>query len=244
MKKTVKMIAIVMALSLLVLAFAGCEEKVIPFDEETANSFIFEAENATIVGKAMKHDYFAYQGDGHIVDGIPSMSLEGGLMAEPSGNGLFVGYMGVSKDDYVEWQIEAKNACVAYIAVSMSGNYKGPGDPATMQVLVNGEKIPCEVSGNCLSRAFSEGLICYNVQLKKGVNTIRLMSACDYESNDYFENQQTVKFLDVDYLKISANVAEGDLVFKNHTEIGADEAHQMNPNGKITKYVPSWYQEG
>ncbi len=244
MKKTIKLISILAVLSMLLLSFAGCNEEAIPFDEETANSFIFEAENATIVGKAMKHDYFEYKGDGHIVDGIPSMSLEGGLMAEPSNKGLFVGYMGVSKEDYVEWKIKAEKACVAYIAVSMSGNYKGPGDPATMQVLVNGEKIPCEVSGNCLSRAFSEGLICYGVELNKGVNTIRLMSACDYESNDYFENQQTVKFLDVDYLKISANVEEGALTFENYTEIGADEAHQMNPNGKITKYVPSWYQEG
>lgn len=250
MKKTLfKTLTLLVALLLSVCSFVACDKEpendVVPpveYDEESAVDYVFEAEYATIVGSALKHDYMEYQGNGHIVDGTPSTQLEGGLMALPSNNGLFVGYMGAESGCKVEWVITSTVACKANLAISMSGNYKGAGDAALMAVSVNGKNIEFEPQGSCLSRAFSEG-ISVVVDIVKGENVIVLTSKDDFTTtHDYWENVNCQRFLDVDYMKLSACVAEGTFTFTNKTEIGADEAHQMNPNGKITKYEPSWHK--
>lgn len=216
----------------------------VEYNEETAVDFIFEAEYATIVGDALKHSYFEYQGNGHIVDGTPSMEVEGGLMALPSNNGLFVGYMGASAGDKIEWVITSEVECDALLSISMSGNYAGAGDPDLMAVSVNGVNIEFEKQGSCLSRAFSEG-IAVVVSLVKGDNVIVLTSKDEFKTtNDYWDGVNCCRFLDVDYMKLSACVDESNFTFKNETAINADAAHQMNPNGKITKYNPTWYQPG
>lgn len=240
MKKMLRLAALLMAMLLLVPA--ALAEDVIPYDEEMSEDFIFEAEYAAITGTALKHDYMEYQGNGHIVDGTPSFGAEGGLMAMPSNNGLFVGYMGAEEGCCIEWIISSAVDCEALISVSMSGNYKGAGDPNLMAIAVNGVNIEFEGQGSCLSRAFSEG-IAVVVRLNKGENSIVLTSKDAFSTEQhYWEGVNAQRFLDVDYLKVSAVVEEGTFAFVNQVELGADEAHQMNPNGKITKYEPAWYQ--
>jgi len=237
--KTVRFVAMLLAL-LMISAVALADP--IPYDEEEAEDFIFEAEYAAITGAALKHDYFEYKGDGHIVDGTPSFGAEGGLMALPSNNGLVVGYMGAEEGCNVTWVISSAAECEALVSVSMAGNYKGPGDPNLMALSVNGENIEFEGQGNCLSRAFSEG-IAVVVPLKAGENTIVLTSKDEFSTeHDYWEGVSCQRFLDVDYLKLSAVVEEGNFTFVNETALDADEAHTMNPNGKITKYEPAWHQ--
>lgn len=171
MKNFIKLPAIIMT-AVLPLTLVACQQEkdantpddkkspttVIAYNEETAIDAIFEAEYAAITGSALKHEYMEYQGDGHIVDGTPSTQLEGGLMALPSNNGLFVGYMGAEENCEIEWIITSEVACEANLAISMAGNYKGPGDAALMAVSVNGKDIEFEPQGSCLSRAFSEGI--------------------------------------------------------------------------------------
>lgn len=234
------------------VAFAGCGDPyadIIELDLENSSDFIFEAEEATIVGDAMrpssksvKEDYELYMGNGHVVEN-----------ADASG-GKYVGYMGAHKGDYIEWEIESESACYATLSVSAASNlrlyYFICWRDVDTGVFVNGEQVFAKEDHSepidIVAISFNENIVYENVRLKKGTNTIRIEALAEEElqfwhvdrrpkANDIFGKKYS-KLPNIDYIKLTASVGEDNFTFVNKTT-----DNEINTNGKNTLSSAPWF---
>ena len=244
MTKVCKMLLCLVLVSVFFVAgmcITGCGEDYKELDEETATNFIFEAEEATLVGDALKTEKMEYQGNGHVVNL--------GENDTRCSQGKYVGYMGAKQGDYIEWIIEAKEACIANLSFNIKSStrlyYFIKYRDEDTSVFVNGEKVDIwkdEVT--CVLNGFSEAVTYMGIKLKKGENSIRMGAMAPemeefwiHENGPMFDYYKAAysKMPDVDYMRVVANVGEDGLVFKNQTL-----DNEENPNGWVGRTTPQW----
>lgn len=222
---------------------------IVDLDLENSLDFKFEAEEATISGKAMrpssksvKEDYSLYMGDGHVVED------------STASGGKFVGYMGAAKGDYIEYEIESEKACYATLSVSASSNlrlyYFICWRDVDTGVFVNGEQVFAkenhEESIDIIAKNFNENIVYENVKLKKGKNTIRIQALAEEELQfwhvdrrpkavDLFGKKYS-KFPNIDYIKITASVGEDNFKFVNKKT-----DNEINTNGRNSLNSAPWF---
>lgn len=250
-----KIVSIVLAvltaltLSLSVACSSDPYKDIVELDLENSLDFKFEAEEAVIVGKAMrpssksvKEDYNLYMGDGHVV------------ADETASGGKYVGYMGANKGDYIEYEIESEKACYATLSVSAASNlrlyYFICWRDVDTGVFVNGEQVFAkenhEEAIDIIAKNFNENIVYENVKLKKGKNVIRIQALAEEElefwhvdrrpkANDIFGKKYS-KFPNVDYIKITASVGEDNFTFVNKKT-----DNEINTNGRNSLNSAPWY---
>lgn len=222
---------------------------IVDLDLENSLDFKFEAEEAKIVGKAMrpssksvKEDYELYMGDGHVVE---DTSTSGGK---------FVGYMGANKGDYIEYEIESAKACYATLSISAASNlrlyYFICWRDVDTGVFVNGEQVFAkknhEEAIDIIAKNFNENIVYENVKLKKGKNVIKIQALAEEELEfwhvdrrpkavDLFGKKYS-KFPNVDYIKITASV-END----NFTFVNKKTDNEVNTNGRNSLSSAPWF---
>lgn len=234
-------------------ALGACAEDpykgIVGLDLENSSDFIFEAEEAKLVGKAMrpssksvKEDFDLYRGNGHVVE------------HESAHGGKYVGYMGANKGDYIEYEIESAVPCYATLSISAASNlrlyYFICWRDVDTGVFVNGEQVFAkenhEETIDIVALSFNENIVYENVKLKKGVNTIRIQALAE-EELQYWHVDRRPKAFDIfgkkyskipniDYIKITASVGEDNFTFKNRKT-----DNEINTNGKNTLNSAPWF---
>ncbi len=226
------------------------EDEIIPLDLENSLDFKFEAENATLVGDAMRpssksvsEDYDLYMGNGHVVEN------------EGASNGKFVGYMGAKKGDYIEYKIYSEVSCEVTLSIAAASNlrlyYFICWRDVDTGVFLNGEQLfmdenDKEKTVDIVAMAFNENIVYENVILKKGENTIRIQALAE-EALQFWTIDRRPKAVDlygkayskipnIDYIKITASVPENNFRFENETF-----DNEINTNGKNTLNKAPWY---
>lgn len=251
--KTLACLALSTLTALGAMAFAACGSdpyaNLVPLDLENSNDFVFEAEEATIVGDAMRpssksvtEGYDLYMGNGHVVE------------SDVASGGKFVGYMGAKKGDYIEYEIESEVACEVTLSISAASNirlyYFICWRDVDTGVFVNGEQVFAkenhEEAIDIIAMAFNENIVYEGVKLKKGTNTIRIQALAEEELEFWHEDRRPKaldifgkkysKLPNIDYIKLTASVDEDNYTFANRTL-----TNEINTNGKNGLNSAPWY---
>lgn len=169
---------------------------IVEYNEETAEIFRFEAEEAVISAPlALKCSAMKYQGNGHVVKAEGGFAAGHFMQSDPSGSGskeygnaAFVGYMGAAVGDKITFVIDSKTACVANLTFlgKSSLHMSLTEDPTAMQyasmwncddtpIYVNGEKQEFEDTFFQL-KVWAKTVELTNVRLKKGTNVIEIVA--------------------------------------------------------------------
>lgn len=237
---------------------------IVAYDEETAEIFKFEAEEAEIVAPvALKCDAMSYQGNGHVVKAVGGTALQHFMEQDPSGSGsaaygasAYVSYMGAAKGDKIVFKIESKVACVANITfLGKSSLHMSAAEDPTQEmqhysmwnkdatpIYINGEKQTFEDTFFQL-KVFAKTVEIEGVRLKKGENVIEIVAEGANGATfspkapaDMFGSITTnYAFPDLDYISIDASVDADNFTFKNQTF-----TNEINTNGYYTQMVCSW----
>lgn len=246
-------------------AFAACgdtegeEEEdpyanIIAYNEETAESFRFEAEEAVISAPvALKCAAMPYQGNGHVVKAAGGFAAGHFMQADPSGSGTtqygsaaYVGYMGAAVGDKITFEIESKAACVANIIFQgKSSLYMTDGgarpdsnwNADDTPIYVNGEKQAFEDTF-FMNKVWSNNVELTGLRLKKGKNIIEIVAARALSSafsTDWFDGTPRSAFPDLDFIGIDASVGTDNFTFANRTL-----TNEVNTNGYYTGDVCLW----
>lgn len=254
-KKLITAICSILAVVTLLCSslLVGCNEDpykdIVDLDLENSLDFVFEAEEAKIVGDAMrpsskcvKEDFDLYMGNGHVVE------------FEPASNGKFVGFMGAHKGDYIEYEIDSAVACYATLSISAASNlrlyYFICWRDTDTGVFVNGEQVFAKENHSepidIVALNFNENIVYENVRLKKGKNVIRIQALAEEELQFWHEDRRPKaadifgkaysKMPNIDYIKITASVDESNFTFTNRTT-----TNEINTNGKNTLNNAPWF---
>lgn len=267
MKKTGKFLAMATATLVLcsALVFGACANDpyadLVEYDEETAELFKFEAEEAEIIApKALKCAAMNYQGDGHVVKAVGAAAQQHFMENDPSGSGssaygnaAYVSYMGAAVGDKIVFKIESKVACVANLTfLGKSSLHMSEVEGGGMQsastwncddtpIYVNGEKQTFADTFFQL-KVFAKTIEIEGVKLKKGENVIEIVAEKPLSAtlwtpqcNDIFDGTPRSAFPDLDYMTIDASVSRDNFTFVNQTF-----TNEINTNGYYTQTVCSW----
>ncbi len=269
MKKLGKVLAVgIAALAMgAVGMFGACAEEdpyadIVGYNEETAEMFRFEAEEAEIVAPAaLKCPQMSYQGNGHVVKAVGGTAMQHFMENDPSGSGssaygasAYVSYMGAAKGDKIVFEIESKVACVANLTLlGKSSLHMSNAEKETMSlsdwncddtpVYVNGEKQTFEQTFFQL-KVFAKTVEIEGIRLKKGVNVVEIVAEGHVGTGlsnaaplDIFCGADRYAFPDLDYISIDASVDKDNFTFKNRTF-----TNEINLNGYYTQSVCSWVE--
>lgn len=234
----------------------------VSYNEETAEVFRFEAEEAEISAPlALKCDAMSYQGNGHVVLAEGGMAAGHFMQSDPSGSGTtaygsaaYVGYMGAAVGDKLTFKIESKVACVAniifqgksslYMSVyedSTSRQYGSMWNDDDTPIYINGVKQTFEDTF-FQQKVWAKNVELTNVNLMKGENTIEIIAEralstfwWTTDSADYFNGTQRSAFPDLDFISIDASVDTDNFTFTNQTL-----TNEINTNGYYTNSVCAW----
>lgn len=234
---------------------------VVQYNEETAEVFRFEAEEAVITAPlALKCDAMSYQGNGHVVKAAGGFAAGHFMQADPSGSGTteygeaaYVGYMGAAVGDKITFEIESEVACVANIIFQgKSSLYMGTydEDPTARQngSMWKSDETPIYINGVKQSfedtffqqKVWAKNVELTGVTLQKGKNVIEIvaekaLSTMWWDSNDWFDGTPRSAFPDLDFISIDASVDSDNFTFSNRTL-----TNEINENGYYTNTVCSW----
>ncbi len=236
------------------------EEEVVAYDEETAEVFRFEAEEAVITAPvALKCAAMSYQGNGHVVRAEGGFAAGHFMQADPSGSGTaeygnaaYVGYMGAAVGDKITFEIESDVACIANIIFQgKSSLYMGAAEDTTSRqhgsmwkcdetpIYINGVKQTFEDTF-FQQKVWAKNVELTGVRLEKGKNVIEIVAEKPlgtmwWNDDDWFDGTPRSAFPDLDFISIDASVGEDNFTFSNRTL-----TNEINGNGYYTNTVCSW----